>query len=96
MNRSCMGGQAPHGQRDASDTRFVACPGKAEGRKEAERPPALQVAPRPHKRGVRRTPPPPPARSPAHKRHGPAPQGVQAEGTEKGPHTRTPAPTTRG
>ena len=24
------------------------------------------------------------------------PQGVQAEGTEKGPHTRTPAPTTRG
>ena len=41
-NRSGMGGHAPHGQRTASDARFVACPGKAEGRKEAERPPALQ------------------------------------------------------
>ena len=41
-NRSGMGGHAPHGQRNASDARFVACPGKAEGRKEAERPPALQ------------------------------------------------------
>ena len=37
-----MGGHAPHGQRNASDARFVACPGKAEGRKETERPPALQ------------------------------------------------------
>ena len=34
--------------------------------------------------------PPPSARPPQ------PPQGVQAEGTEKGPHTRTPAPTTRG
>ena len=58
-NRSGMGGHAPHGQHNASDTRFVACPGKAEGRNEAERPPALQAPPRPHKRGVRRTPPPP-------------------------------------
>ena len=58
-NRSGMGGHAPHGQHDASDTRFVACPGKAEGRNEAERFPALQAPPRPHKRGVRRTPPPP-------------------------------------
>ena len=41
-NRSGMGGHAPHGQRNASDARFVACPGKAEGRKETERPPALQ------------------------------------------------------
>ena len=48
-------------------------PGKAEGRNEAERPPALQPPPRPHNRGVRRTPPPPPpARPPAHERHGPA------------------------
>ena len=46
-NRSGMGGHAPHGQHDASDTRFVACPGKAEGRNEAERPPALQAPPRP-------------------------------------------------
>ena len=37
-----MGGHAPHGQHNASDARFVACPGKGEGRKEAERPPALQ------------------------------------------------------
>ena len=46
-NRSGMGGHAPHGQHDASDTRFVACRGKAEGRNEAERPPALQAPPRP-------------------------------------------------
>ena len=58
-NWSGMGGHTPHGQQNASDTRFVACPGKAEGRNEAERPPALQAPPRPHNRGVRRTPPPP-------------------------------------
>ena len=63
-NRSGMGGHAPHGQNNASDTRFVACPGKAEGRNEAERPPALQAPPRPHNRGVRRTPPPPPPSPP--------------------------------
>ena len=34
-NRSGMGGRAPHGQHNASDARFVACPGKAEGRNEA-------------------------------------------------------------
>ena len=56
-----MGGHAPHGQHNASDARFVACPGKAEGRKEAERPPALQAPPRPHSRRKRRTPPPPPS-----------------------------------
>ena len=59
-NRSGMGGHASHGQQNASDARFVACPGKAEGRNEAERPPALQAPPRPHNQGVRRTPPPPP------------------------------------
>ena len=102
MNRSGMGGHAPHGQHDASDTRFVACPGKAEGRNEAERPPALQAPPRPHKRGVRRKHSPPPQPAPPHTnatdppRGAQPPQGVQAEGTEKGPHTRTPAPTTRG
>ena len=101
-NRSDMGGHAPHGQHNASDTRFVACPGKAEGRNEAERPPALQAPPRPHKRGVRRTRPPPTQPTPRHTnatdppRGAQPPQGVPAEGTEKGPHTRTPAPTTRG
>ena len=54
-----MGGHAPHGQHNVSDARFVACPGKAEGRKEAERPPALRAPPRPHSRRKRRTPPPP-------------------------------------
>ena len=44
-NRSGIGGHAAHGQHDTSDTRFVACPGKAEGRNEAERPPALQAPP---------------------------------------------------
>ena len=34
-DRSGMGGYAPHGQHNASDTRFVVCPGKAEGRNEA-------------------------------------------------------------
>ena len=58
-NRSGMGGHAPHGQNNASDTRFVACAGKAEGRNEAERPPALRPLPWLHKRGSRRTPPPP-------------------------------------
>ena len=101
VNRSGMGGHAPHGQHNASDARFVACPGKAEGRNEAERPPALQAPPRPHNRGVRRTPPPPQP-APQHvnatdaPRGAQPPQGVPAEGTEQGPHTRTPAPTTRG
>ena len=60
-----MGGHAPHGQHNASDARFVACPGKAEGQKEAERPPALQAPPRPHSRRKRRTPPPPPSPPPS-------------------------------
>ena len=96
-----MGGHAPHGQHNASDTRFVASPGKAEGRNEAERPPALEAPPRPHNRGVRRTPPPPPPQpAPQHMnatdppRGAQPPQGVPAEGTEQGPHTtrgsRTP------
>ena len=95
-----MGGHAPHGQQDASDTRFVACPAKAEGRSEAERPPALQAPPGRTNGGYGARPPPQPA--PRHTnandppRGAQPPQGVQAEGTEKGPHTRTPAPTTRG
>ena len=63
MNRSGMGGQAPHGQNDATDTRFVACPGKAEGQNEAERPPALQAPPSRTNggHGARAAPPPQPA-----------------------------------
>ena len=44
-NRGGIGGHAPHGQHDTSDTRFVACRRKAEGRNEAERPPPLQAPP---------------------------------------------------
>ena len=100
-NRSGMGGHAPHGQHNASDTRFVACPGKAEGRNEAERPPALQTPPG-RTTGGYSARPPPPQPAPQHMnatdppRGAQPPQGVPAEGTEQGPHTRTPAPTTRG
>ena len=97
-----MGGHAPPGQNDASDTRFVACPGKAEGRNKADGPPALQPPPGRTNRGYGARPPPPPQPAPRHTNATDPPrgaqptQGVQAEGTEKGPHTRTPAPTTRG
>ena len=60
-----MGGHAPHGQHNTSDARFVACPGKAEGQNEAERPPALRAPPRPHSRRKRRTPPPLPSPPPS-------------------------------
>ena len=63
-NRSDMGGHAPHGQHNASDTRFVACPGKAEGRNEAERPPALQAPPGRTTGGYGARPPPPPGPPP--------------------------------
>ena len=80
-NRSDMGGHAPHGQHNASDTRFVACPGKAEGRNEAERPTALQAPPGRTNGGYgARPPPPPPARPPAHERHGPAPRRAAPTG----------------
>ena len=65
-NRSGMGGHTPHGQNDAIDTRFLACPGKAEGRNEAERPPALQAPPGRTNggHGARAAPPPPPSPPP--------------------------------
>ena len=94
-NRSGMGGHAPHGQHDARDTRFVACPGKAERWNEAERPPALQAPPRPHKQGgTAHAPPPSPP--PAHERYGPAPRraaptGRAGRGDREGlphPHAR--------
>ena len=56
-NRSGMGGHAPHGQHNASDARFVACPGKAEGRNEDPPP----YGPRPGRTtgGYGARPPPP-------------------------------------
>ena len=86
-NRSGMGGHAPHGQHNASDARFVACPGKAEGRNEAERPPALQAPPRPHNRGIRCTPPLPPQPAPQHMNGTDPPRGAQP------PHGQSRAPT---
>ena len=85
-----MGGHAPHEQNDASDTRFVACPGKAEGRNEAERPPALQAPPSRTNGGHGAPPPPPPACPPAHGRYGPAPRraapaGRADQGDREGP-----------
>ena len=68
-----MGGHAPHEQNDASDTRFVACPGKAEG------PPALQPPPV-RANGGHGAPPPPPALPLAHERHGPAPRHAAPTG----------------
>ena len=64
-NRSGMGGHAPHGQHNASDTRFVACPAKAEGRNEAERPPALQAPPPGRTNGGYGARPPPPSPPPS-------------------------------
>ena len=59
-----MGGHTPHGQNNNSDTRFVACPGKAEGRNEAERPPTLQAPPGRASGGHGARPPPPPSPPP--------------------------------
>ena len=83
-----MGGHAPHGQNDASDTCFVACLRKAEGQNEAERPPALQAPPGRTNRGAghtNRPSPPQPAPRDTNATDPPRgtqpPQGVQAKGT---------------
>ena len=86
-----MGGHAPHGQHNASDARFVACPGKAGGRKEAERPPALRAPPRPHSWRKQRTPPPQPA--PQHKNAMDPPRGAQPpQGQSRAPTSARPRP----
>ena len=80
------GDHAPHDQTDASDTRFVACPGKAEGRNEAERPPALLAPPATQTGGTAHGPPPPSpkTRPPAHERQGPAPRGAHSPNPVRG------------
>ena len=60
------GDHAPHDQNNASDTRFVACPGKADERNEAERPPALLTPPAAQTGGTAHGPPPPPRPAPRH------------------------------
>ena len=91
-NRSGTRGHAPHGQHNASDARFVACPGKVKGRNEAERPPALQAPPRPHNGGVRRTPPPPQP-APQHMNATDPPRGAQPpQGQSRAPTAARPRP----
>ena len=92
-----MGGHAPEGQNDASDPRFVACPGKAEGPNEAERPPALQPPPSRANGGHGAwAAPPPPGPPPAQERHGPAPWGAHSpkpgSGTAPHHHSSTQPP----
>ena len=86
-------GHAHHGQSDAKDTRFVACPGKAEGQTEARRPPAPR-APRPHRRGARRTSRPPPrGLAPVRPRPADPPHGEPAAPSQVGGNgTRPPPP----
>ena len=65
-------------------------------------PPPYRPPPAAQPGGTAHAPPPPPQPAPRQTnaadppRGAQPPQGVPAEGTEKGPHTRTPAPTTRG
>ena len=80
-----MGGHAPHGQHNAGDGRFYARRGKAEGRKEAERPPALQAPPRPHSQRERRTPPPPPSPPPGIRTPRTRPAASSPHGNRAGP-----------
>ena len=76
------GGHALHGQSDAKDTRFVACPGKAEGRTEVRRPPAPLAPPvAPPGRTARGLPPPPHPTSPGvgtPQTRRPTPQGAHS------------------
>ena len=66
-------GHALHGQCEAKDTRFVACPGKAEEWTEARRPPA-QLAPVPAQSGGTAHRPPPPPGAGAPQKHRPTPR----------------------
>ena len=53
------GGHTLHAQSDANYTNFVACPGEAEGRTEARRPPAPLAPPAAQSGGMAHRPPPP-------------------------------------
>ena len=94
-----MGGRAPHDQNDASDTRFVACPGEAEGRNEAERPPALQGPPGRTNGGHGAQASPPPQPAPRHTKATDPPHGPRTAPSQVGgrppPPPRHAAPTGR-
>ena len=81
-----MGGHAPRDPNDASDTSSVACPGRAEGRNEAERLSALQAPPGRTNGGHCARPPPSPP--PGTRTPGPAPRGVHSPKSGRGtaPH----------
>ena len=82
------GGHALHGQRDTKDTRFVACPGKVEGRTEARRPPAPLAPPAAQSGGTAHRPPPPTPRTP--------PPGAGTLGRADPPHGERTAPSQVG
>ena len=82
-------GPRSHDQNDASDTRFAARPGKADGRNKAERPPAIL----PQTGGTAHAPPPaqnplPSTRTPRTRPTG----GAQAQARWGGTGTRPPPP----
>ena len=88
------GNHTLYGKSDAKDARFVACPGKAEGRTEARQPPAPLAPPAAQFGSTADRPPPPPpqARPPAQKRprrtdppHGERTAPSQVGGNRTGP-----------
>ena len=93
------GGHALHDRNDASDTRFVACPGKTEGRNEAERPPAPLAPPAAQTGGAAHSPPHPPTppHPPARERPGRAdpPDGGHATPSQVGGKRDRAAPPPR-
>ena len=87
------GDHAPHDQNNASDTRFVACPGKAEGRNEAERPPALLTPQAAQTGGTAHQPLPPPKPAPWHTNATDSPHGGRTAPSQVGGNRdRTAAP----
>ena len=87
------GDHAPHDQNDASDIRYVARPGKAEGRNEAERPPALLAPPAAQTGGTAQGPPPtPPKPAPRHTNATDPPRGGRTAPSQVGGNRDRTAP----
>ena len=90
------GGHALYGQSDASDTRFVACPGKAEGGTEAGRSPAPLAPPAAQSEGTAHRLPPPPTPPPGAgtpRTRRPSPRGVHSPKPGRGETGPGRAPT---
>ena len=89
------GGHALHDWNDASDTRFVACPEKAEGRNEAEQPPTPLAPPAAQTGGTAHRPPPPPTPPPGAgtpRTRRPAPRGAHNPKPGRGGNGTGPPP----